>query len=89
MDDSVWWEVGRDGTVIQFLSGATPWEGEPRLTGCIYVHVEGIGAAHAALRPPVIAEHGVEDRQWGSREVVLQDPDGYFVTFTETAVGRR
>ena len=35
------------------------------------------------LRERVICEYGVEERDWGARELVLQDPDGYYVTFTQ------
>ncbi len=69
-----WCEVGRDGTVLQFLAGDTPWESEPAFTGCIYVHVPDIDAASSELRPPVDAEWGIEDRPWGARELVLRGP---------------
>lgn len=85
-DDSTWVEVGRDGTVIQFLAGETPWDGEPRLTGCLYVHVDDIEQALAELKSPVSSEWGVEHRHWGAREVVLQDPDGYLITLTAALI---
>ena len=28
---------------------------------------------------------GIEVREWGSRELGLRDPNGYFLTFTEDA----
>lgn len=31
---------------------------------------------------------GSRARDWGARELVLRDPDGYFVTFTQPAEGR-
>ena len=85
-DASTWVEVEREGTVIQFLSGETPWDGEPRLTGCLYVHVDDIEQALADLKSPVSSEWGVEHRDWGAREVVLQDPDGYLITLTAALV---
>ena len=84
--DMGWCEVGRDGTVLQFLAGDTPWEGEPAFTGCIYVHVPDIDATFGELRPPVATEWGIQDRPWGARELVLQDPDGYFITMTAPSV---
>ena len=36
-------------------------------------------------RDLVEIESGVEDREWGARELVLRDPDGYFLTFTQPA----
>jgi uncharacterized glyoxalase superfamily protein PhnB len=82
-DQTDWCELGRDGTVIQFLAGETPWNGAPGLTGCLYVHVDDIHAVFSGLRAPVTWEWGVEDREWGAREIVLQDPDGYIVTLTQ------
>jgi hypothetical protein len=78
-----WCEVACEATVLQFLAGETPWEGEPALTGCIYVHVADIERAFAALRAPVQSEWGIEDREWGPREVVLTDPNGYFITLSQ------
>lgn len=37
-----WCELERNGTVLQFLAGETPWHGAPALTGCLYVHCEDI-----------------------------------------------
>jgi len=78
-----WCEVARDGTVIQFIAGETPWPGEPCFSGCLYVHVDDIDRALSELRNPAVAEWGIEEREWGPREVVLTDPDGYFITLTQ------
>ena len=43
-DGPTWAEVGRDGLVLQLLAGETPWDGEPRFTGCFYVHPESVAA---------------------------------------------
>jgi catechol 2,3-dioxygenase-like lactoylglutathione lyase family enzyme len=82
-DDPAWAEVERDGLVLQFVAGETPWDGPPAMTGCVYVHPESVTAVHEALPPAIAAAWGVEERPWGARELTLQDPDGYFVTFTE------
>ena len=78
-----WCEVARDGTVIQVLGGETPWPGEPCFSGCLYVHVDDIDRAFAELREPAVSAWGIEEREWGPREVVLTDPDGYFITLTQ------
>jgi hypothetical protein len=82
-DERGWCEVTRDGVELQFLAGETPWPQAPGMTGCLYVAVPSADEALAQLRSPVVAESGVEDRPWGAREIVLQDPDGYFLTLTE------
>jgi hypothetical protein len=78
-----WAEVQRDGLVVQFLSGHTPWRESPQLSGCLYVHVPDVDRALTELRPPVRAPHGVEQRPWGAREILLTDPDGYHLALTE------
>jgi uncharacterized glyoxalase superfamily protein PhnB len=78
-----WCELERDGTVLQFISGETPWIDAPAFTGCFYVHCSDVDAVHEQIRDLVEIEWGVEDRDWGARELVLRDPDGYFLTFTQ------
>jgi hypothetical protein len=84
-DEPTWCEVARDGLVVQFLAGETPWEGPPHLTGCLYVHPASVEAVYAEIGGRVECERGVEEREWGARELVLRDPDGYYLTFTESA----
>lgn len=78
-----WCEVARDGTVLQFLAGETPWEGGPILTGCLYVPTDNVDSVYDEIREKVNCEWGIEEREWGKRELVLRDPDGYFITFTQ------
>jgi hypothetical protein len=79
-------EVERDGLVLQFLGGdATPWPGEPAFTGCFYVHPASVEAVYADLEGRINAEWGIEMRPWGARELTLQDPNGYYIVFTEPA----
>ena len=78
-----WCEVARDGTVLQFLAGATPWDSEPGLTGSLYIPTNNVDAVYDEIRDRVNCEWGVEERQWGARELVLRDPDGYFITFIQ------
>ena len=80
-----WCELEREGVVLQFLGGDTPWDGEPAFTGCFYVHVSDVDAVYEQVRDFVDAEWGVEEREWGARELTLRDPDGYFLTFTQPA----
>lgn len=66
----------RDGTAIQFLSGDTPWEGEPRMTGCLYVHPTSVDAVHDEIRGAIVCAHGVEDRPWGHENWSCMIPTG-------------
>jgi hypothetical protein len=81
--DPTWCEVSRDDLVLQFLAGETPWAGPPQLTGCFYVHPQDVRATYAEIKDRVECEWGVEEREWGTRELVVQDPNGYFITFSE------
>lgn len=80
-----WCEVGRDGVVIQFLTGETPWDGTPRFTGTLYFHPPSVEAVYDQIKGDIEPAWGPEIRDWGTRELGLQDPDGYFLTFTEPA----
>jgi hypothetical protein len=86
-DDPTWAEVARDGLVLQFLAGETPWDGPPSLTGCLYVHPPSVERVYEAVRDSVRCEHGVEVRPWGAVELTLQDPNGSYLTFTEDPTG--
>jgi hypothetical protein len=85
--EPTWAEVARDGLVLQFLAGDTPWEGPPGLTGCLYVHPPSVERVYEQIRDSVASEHGVEVRPWGAVELTLRDPNGYFLTFTEDPTG--
>ena len=82
-DHPTWCEVARDGVVLQFLSGDTPWFGTPTLTGCLYLYPPSVAAVAEELEGHVDLPLGVEEREWGRRELVVQDPNGYFLTFAE------
>jgi hypothetical protein len=49
------------------------------------VHCRDLDVVYALIRDLVETEWGVEDRDWGARELVLRDPDGYLLTFTQAA----
>jgi catechol 2,3-dioxygenase-like lactoylglutathione lyase family enzyme len=82
-----WLEVERDGVVLQFLAGDTPWPESPRLTGTLYFHPQSVDDLHERIRDDVEIAWGPEDRAWGMREMGLRDPNGYFLTFTQPAAG--
>jgi hypothetical protein len=82
-DAPTWAEVTRDDLAVQFLTGETPWPGSPALTGCLYVHPADVRAVHDEIKDAIDCPWGVEEREWGARELTVQDPNGYFVTFSE------
>jgi hypothetical protein len=83
--DCAWCEVSRDGVVLQFLAGETPWPDPPGLTGAIYLYPESVTVLHEQIKEHTTPAWGPEVREWGARELGLQDPNGYFLTFTEDA----
>jgi hypothetical protein len=83
-DAPTWAEVTRDDLAVQFLAGETPWPGSPALTGCLYVHPADVRAVHDEIKDAIDCPWGVEEREWGARELTVQDPNGYFVTFSES-----
>jgi catechol 2,3-dioxygenase-like lactoylglutathione lyase family enzyme len=84
-DAPTWCELARDGVVLQFLAGDTPWPGPPTFTGTICLHPPSVSQVYEAIKEDITPAWGPEVREWGSRELGLQDPDGYFLTFTEPA----
>jgi uncharacterized glyoxalase superfamily protein PhnB len=83
--EPTWCEVARDGVVLQFLGGDTPWPGQPSFTGTLYFRPESVDALYELIKDHTTPAWGPEVREWGTRELGLQDPDGYFLTFTEPA----
>lgn len=57
--------------------------GRPALTGCLYIHPPSVTAVHDELRGVIDLEWGVEERDWGRRELVVRDPNGYYLAFAE------
>jgi len=82
-DDDTWAEVTYGSLILQFLSGATPWLGSPTFTGSFYVHTTSVEEVYERLGDAERGEWGIEHRPWGTVELTLQDPDGYYVTFIQ------
>jgi hypothetical protein len=53
------------------------------MTGCLYLYPTSVVAVHEELRDVIDLEWGIEDRDWGRRELVVRDPSGYFLAFAE------
>jgi hypothetical protein len=82
-DQPTWCELARDNLVVQFLGGETPWPDPPVMTGCLYVYPPSVAAVRDAFDGVIEMEWGIEEREWGRRELVVRDPNGYFITFAE------
>ena len=85
--EPTWLEVERDDVILQFLAGDTPWPNSPTLTGTIYFYPESVYELHEQLRGEIEPSWGPVVREWGMLEMGLQDPNGYFLTFSEPAGG--
>ena len=81
----VGFELSRDGVVLQFLGGDTPWPDPPDFTGTLYFYPRSVEALAKEIEGRIEPAWGPEVREWGSRELGLRDPNGYFLTFTEDA----
>jgi catechol 2,3-dioxygenase-like lactoylglutathione lyase family enzyme len=82
------WDRGADrGTmfaandgIVEVVSDAMDLRG-PHRRGVV-VEVDDVDALEAGLRARgVPIERPTEDRPWGTREMILLDPDGHAVTF--------
>ena len=81
-----WAEVQRDGVALQFHTepphGTPP---EPICSGTFYVFPENVAALAEELRGKVGFAWGPEVMDYGIGEFAVQDPNGYFIAFTEGA----
>lgn len=87
MDDrTTWAEVRRDDVLIQFFTD--PPQGlpdKPCFSGTLYFHPESVEALAAEWKNIVPFAWGPEVMDYGMREFAIQDPNGYFLAFTEPA----
>ena len=82
---ATWAEVARGSAILQFHTDApvnTP--GEPAMSGTIYIRTTNLDALAAELRETVSFAWGPEMMGYGAREFGIQDPNGYFLAFSES-----
>ena len=82
----IWAEVTRDSAVFQFHTdpphGTPP---EPICSGTFYIFPESVLQLAEELQGKVSFAWGPEVMDYGMREFAVQDPNGYFIAFTEPA----
>jgi len=83
---ATWAEVTRDSVALQFHTdpphGTPP---EPICSGTLYIFPENVTALADEFRGKVNYAWGPEVMPYGMREFAVQDPNGYFIAFTEPA----
>lgn len=82
----IWGEVTRDGVSLQFYTDppqGTPTE--PVCSGTFYVPCSDVMALAEELAEAVPFAWGPEVMDYGMREFAIQDPNGYYLAFTEPA----
>ena len=81
-----WVEVTRDSVVLQFHTepphGTPP---TPVCSGTFYIFPKSVAALAEELRGEVEFAWGPEVMDYGMNEFAVQDPNGYFIAFTEPA----
>jgi len=81
-----WAEVRRDGVTLQFSTeppcGTPP---TPVCSGTFYLFPESVLDLAEELRGKVDFAWGPEVMDYGMRELGVQDPNGYYLAFTEPA----
>ena len=81
-----WAEVKRDSVVLQFHTepprGTPP---TPVCSGTFYIFPASVAALFEELRGKVELAWGPEVMDYGMNEFAVQDPNGYFIAFTEPA----
>lgn len=82
----IWGEVARDGVALQFYTD--PPQGTPATpvcSGTFYFYPSDVQALADELKLATVFAWGPEVMDYGMREFAVQDPDGYFLAFTEPA----
>lgn len=81
-----WAEVTWREASIQFYTDpphGTP--GKPILSGTLYLQTDAVADLAASLDGVVPFAWGPEVMEYGMLEFAVQDPDGYFIAFTQPA----
>ena len=84
-DAPIWGEVTRDGIALQFYTDppkGTP--AEPVFSGALYLDAD-VRALADEFKDVVPFAWGPEVMEYGMREFAIQDPNGYYLAFTEPA----
>ncbi len=86
---ATWAEVTRDGVVLQFhTEPPTGTPERPVCSGTFYLFPNSVDALAAELKGRVDFAWGPETMSYGMYEFGIQDPSGYYLAFTEPAVGK-
>ncbi|MEM1249381.1 MAG: VOC family protein [Acidobacteriota bacterium] len=83
---ATWSEVQRDGAKLWLYTEpprGTP--AEPALSGTLYLHPDSVERLAEELDGKVPFAWGLGVMPYGMREFAVQDPNGYYVAFTEPA----
>jgi catechol 2,3-dioxygenase-like lactoylglutathione lyase family enzyme len=81
-----WAEVKRDSVTLQFHT--EPPHGTPATpvcSGTFYIYPESVASLAEEFRGKVELAWGPEVMDYGMNEFAVQDPNGYFIAFTEPA----
>jgi catechol 2,3-dioxygenase-like lactoylglutathione lyase family enzyme len=78
-DDAPTWAGLYSGNARMMLTQMN--DGEPTLTGQIYMYPDDLDAAWKRLREAAPVVEPPVQREYGMREFSIRDPDGYLITF--------
>jgi len=82
----VWAEVKRDSVCLQFhTKPACGTPEQPVCSGTFYIYPKSVTELAEELRGKVEFAWGPEVMEYGMREFGVQDPNGYYIAFTEPA----
>lgn len=85
-ETAVWAEVKRDEVCLQFhTEPACGTPEQPVCSGTFYIYPESLSKLADELRRKVDFAWGPEVMDYGMRECGIQDPNGYYIAFTEPA----
>lgn len=61
--EPTWCELSRDGVILQFLGGETPWPDPPTFTGTLYLYPDSVRAVYDEIKDHTRPAWGPEVRE--------------------------
>lgn len=85
-ENATWAEVTRDQAILQFHAERPLGTPEaPTMSGTLYIQTRHVDRLAEEWRGTVVFQWGPEEMDPGGREFGIQDPNGYFLAFMESA----
>lgn len=86
--ETLWAQLAFGGSTLMLNAGGTASDAARREVD-LYVHVDDVEAAFAAVSPRAELVEPLHDTEYGMREFIVRDPNRFWLTFGQPVPGRR